>query len=84
MAESAHDPDGIGYIKVTDNDFVLAGAGSQGGRLRFTDFDMPVATRMPATRAGPEFVARRVYPTLFNKMKYGFTFGCPGCTWWQN
>ena len=58
-AESAHKPDCIDSIKLAYNDFVLAGAKSQGAKLRFTDPDMPVATRMPATRAGSESVTCR-------------------------
>ena len=84
VAESAYDPGCIDYITVTYNDFVLAGAKSQGAKLRFADPDMPVTARMPATRAGPEFVPRRVYLKPDDFVKHGFTVSCPGCTWLQN
>ena len=84
VAESAYDLNCIDCAKVAYNDFVLAGDTSQGAKLRFADPDMPSATRMPATRAGSEFVARRVdlKPDYF--VKYEFTVSCPGCTWLQN
>ena len=84
VAESAYDPGCIDYITVAYNDFVLAGAKSQGAKLRFADPDMPVTARMPATRAGPEFVPRRVYLKPDDFVKHGFTVSCPGCTWLQN
>ena len=86
VAGNSYDPDCIDDIATSYNEYVLGGAKSQGARARFADPGAsPGAGSHPQViRAGNEFVPRRVYLKPFDFNKYGFTEGCPGCTWLQN
>ena len=84
VAENAYDPKCLEYIKVSYADYVLSGAKSQGARVRYADLAVEPPAREPAVRSGNEFVPRRIYLKPADFDKFGFTEGCPGCTWLQN